>query len=129
MTVTADALMGIFGLERAGVAIELPIKTVAGLNAREHWRKRAARVKGERQAACMGIKSLRNRPELPVTVRLVRLSGGTLDDDNLQGAFKAIRDGVADAYGIPDNDPRIRWEYAQERCRRGIYAVRIEVTA
>jgi hypothetical protein len=127
MTTTADAFMGIFGLSRAGAAIDLPIKTVAGLNAREHWRKRAARVKSERQAACISVKSLRERPELPVTVRLVRLSSGTLDGDNLQGAFKAIRDGVADAYGIPDNDPRIRWEYDQERCKRGCYAVRIEL--
>jgi hypothetical protein len=41
--------------------------------------------------------------------------------------MKGIRDGVADAYGIPDNDPRIRWEYAQEKCKRGTYGIRIEV--
>lgn len=109
--------------------ITLPIKTVAGLNAREHWRKRSARVKGERTAACMGVKSLRGRPLLPVVVTIVRLSAGTLDDDNLQGAAKAIRDGVADAYGIADNDPRIRWHYGQERCPRGQYGVRIALDA
>lgn len=123
----ADALMGVFGLRRTGVAIELPIKTVAGLNAREHWRTRAARVKRERTAACLGVRSLQHRPALPVVVTLIRLSAGTLDDDNLQGAAKAIRDGVADAYGIADNDQRIQWRYSQERCARGSFGVRIYV--
>lgn len=127
ITSTADAFMKIFGMHRAGSAVELPIKTVAGLNAREHWRKRANRVKSERTAACFSVKSMRHKPDLPVTVTLVRLSSGTLDDDNMQGAMKAIRDGVADAYGIPDNDPRIKWEYSQEKCKRGVYGVRIEV--
>lgn len=125
----ADALMGIFGLRRVAVAVELPIKTGAGLNDRCHWRTRAAKVKRERGAACLAVPGMRVQTALPVTVRLVRLSAGTLDDDNLQGALKAIRDGVADAYGIPDNEPRIRWEYAQERCKRGAFGVRIEFHA
>lgn len=110
------------------IVVELPIKTVAGLNAREHWRKRSKRVRAERVAANFGIRSP-GMPNLPVAVTLTRLSAGTLDDDNLQGAFKAIRDGVADAYGVPDNDPRIAWRYSQERCKRGQFGVRIEVEA
>lgn len=110
------------------VVVKLPIKTVAGLNAREHWRKRAKRVRAERLAANFGIRSPK-MPSLPIAVTLIRLSAGKLDDDNLQGAFKAIRDGVADAYGVPDNDPRIQWQYAQERCKRGEFGVRIEVVA
>lgn len=109
------------------VVVELPIKTVAGLNAREHWRKRATRVRFERDASRIRVKTSADRPDLPVVVTLVRLSAGMLDDDNLQGAMKAIRDGVADAYGVPDNDPRIQWRYAQERCKRGEFGVRIEV--
>jgi hypothetical protein len=109
------------------VVVELPIKTVAGLNAREHFLARSRRVRGERAAAHMSVKYKHGRPDLPVVVTMVRLSAGSLDDDNLQGAFKAIRDGVADAYGVPDNDPRIQWRYAQERCKRGYFAVRIEV--
>lgn len=52
---------------------------------------------------------------LPCVVRLTRLSPGTLDDDNLRGALKAVRDGVADRLGVDDRDPRVTWEYAQER--------------
>lgn len=111
------------------ISIELPIKTVGGLNAREHWRKRAVRVRGERAAGHMSVKHSRGKPTLPVTVTLVRLSAGKLDDDNLQGAFKAIRDGVADAYGVPDNDQRITWRYDQERCPRGKFGVRIQLEA
>lgn len=108
------------------VVVELPIKTVGGLNAREHWRKRAKRVRAERIAANFGIRSPK-MPSLPVVVTMTRLSAGKLDDDNLQGACKAVRDGIADAYGIPDNDPRITWRYNQERCERGKFGVRIEV--
>lgn len=111
------------------IAIELPIKTVAGLNAREHFRVRAKRVRNERGTAHLSVKHKRGKPELPVVVTMVRLSAGSLDDDNLQGAFKAIRDGVADAYGVPDNDPLIAWRYSQERCKRGEFGVRIEVEA
>src|SRR5690349_10848073 len=31
---------------------EIPVRTVSALNVREHWAKRAKRVKGERMAAC-----------------------------------------------------------------------------
>ena len=108
--------------------IELDIKTVGGLNAREHWRKRAQRVKAERNYACLAVKN-RIRPPLPCVVTFTRLSAGMLDDDNLQGAFKAIRDGVADAFGLADNHPLLTWRYRQERCKRGVYGVRIELEA
>lgn len=105
----------------------LPIKTVAGLNAREHWQARMRRVKRERNTACLVVRSKLGRDPRPCAVTLTRLSFGTLDDDNLQGAAKAIRDGVADAIGVPDNDPAIRWQYAQERCKRGEFGMRVRI--
>lgn len=111
------------------VIVELPIKTVAGLNAREHYLARSRRVRRERGAAHLTVKHKHDRPVLPVIVTMVRLSAGKLDDDNLLGACKGVRDGVADAYGVADNDPRISWRYAQERCARGKYGVRIELVA
>jgi hypothetical protein len=98
------------------------------LNAREHWRVRSSRVKRERTAAHWHLVN-EKRPPLPVVVRLVRIAPRALDDDNLQGVFKAIRDGVADAYGIDDKDrSRIRFEYDQERGAAHQYGVRIEVS-
>jgi hypothetical protein len=61
---------------------------------------------------------------------MVRLSSALCDDDNLQGACKAIRDEIAKLCGV-DDGPKgpIKWEYAQEKCKRGQYGVRVEMLA
>lgn len=104
--------------------VVVPVRTENPLNgSHRHWRVKAAARKHQRRAAHLLCPSC----SLPCTVRLVRLSAGTLDDDNLRGALKAIRDGVADRLGVPDNHPDVRWEYDQERVKRGTYGVRIEL--
>jgi len=107
------------------MTVLLPLKTVGGLNAREHWRTRSARVKRERQTAALLVQP----HPLPCVVTMTRLSVGVLDDDNLQGACKAIRDGIADRLGIDDRDPRVSWRYAQRRCKRGEFGVEIQIEA
>jgi hypothetical protein len=87
----------------------LPVKTVSEANGRDHWRVKARRTKKQRFAA----RALCPAFALPAVVRLTRLSSGRLDDDNLRGALKAVRDGIADAFGVADNDPRLTWEYEQ----------------
>jgi hypothetical protein len=109
------------------IDLTLPIKTVAGLNAREHWRARTRRVKSERTAACLAVRLQLGSDPRPCVVTLTRLSAGTLDDDNLQGAAKAIRDGIADAIGVADNDPAIEWRYAQAKCKRGEFGMRVQI--
>lgn len=110
----------------AGASYLIPIKTVAGLNAREHWRKRAARVKAERAAVAQIIKPFWT----PCIVRMVRLSSALCDDDNLQGACKAIRDEIARICGVDDGPTGpITWVYAQEKCKRGTFGVRVEFLA
>lgn len=44
--------------------------------------------------------------------------------------MEAIRDEVAKIAGV-DDGPRgpIRWEYAQEKCKRGTFGVRVEITS
>lgn len=87
----------------------------------------ARRVKAQRQAAFLGTLSLGRRP-LPLTVHIVRQigpRGRQLDTDNLVRAAKAIRDGVADALGIDDADPRVAWVYGQERA--AAHGVKIEL--
>lgn len=108
--------------------IFLPIKTKPGLNAREHWRARASRTKSEREAAHLAFKAtMRHGSALPCTITLVRLSAATMDDDNLPGAFKAIRDGIADALGVKDNNPAVTWRYDQRKCKHGEFGIIIEV--
>lgn len=105
------------------IQFTIPIRTVTGLNAREHWRKRHKRAHAERSAArwaCpAGITA-------PCTITLTRVSPGTrpADDDNLAGACKHVRDGIADRIGIDDGDARLTWRYAQ---RRGPWGVEVQI--
>jgi hypothetical protein len=62
-----------------------------------------------------------------VVITLTRLSPRAFDSDNLQGACKSIRDGVADWLGLDDADPRLRWEYRQEKAKMHAVRIRIEV--
>jgi hypothetical protein len=81
---------------------------------REHHHTRARRVKRERYAVGMVLNPL-PRPALPCVVVLVRHSPGTteLDDDNLRGALKAVRDEVARWLKVDDADPMVQWVYHQ----------------
>jgi len=103
---------------------EIPYRLKSAPNLREHWGAKHRRVKSERAA----IRLIVRRHELPITVKLVRIAPRGLDDDNLQGAFKGMRDEIAAIHGLPDNDERISFEYAQERGKPKEYAVRIEIT-
>ena len=102
--------------------IELPIRLESVANKREHWGRKAERTRQHRFAAI----AVPPHP-LPCVVLLTRIAPRALDDDNLRTAFKALRDGVADRLGVKDNDPRVTWEYAQERGRAKEYAARVEV--
>ena len=130
--------------------VVLPIRTVSELNARGHWATRARRAKPQRRAAGLAVRAVcppewvqrRPRPKTAsernlvpaigeaechnVSVLLVRVAPRLLDDDNLRGALKAVRDGVADALGTDDRDPRIQWAYTQ-RQQRKTYAVEIHM--
>lgn len=100
----------------------LPVKTVNESNgAHGHWAATAKRRKQNRGLA----KRLCPVVALPVTVLMTRYSAGTLDDDGLRSALKSVRDGIADRLGIADNDPRIKFEYAQAKCARGEFGVHV----
>lgn len=111
------------------IDITAPIRAESEANMREHWAKKAARAKRHRSVAWALLREADKEPRLlgPVQVTLTRIAPRELDDDNLRGALKATRDGVADWLGVPDNDPRVRWDYAQDRGKPKVYAVRIEV--
>jgi hypothetical protein len=105
-------------------ATTIPLRTSGGLNSREHHHARSRRVKAEREAGCYVTPA--GFP-LPCVVTLTRESSGTLDDDNLPGALKGVRDGIADKLGIKDNDPRVAWRYGQAKVPQQRYGVRIEL--
>jgi hypothetical protein len=108
--------------------IILPLRTVSGMNAREHPMTRSRRVKAERATVAwyLAWAFAKRRPPLPVTIRLTRYAPSRgLDSDNLQSSLKAVRDAIAQWLGINDADEsQARYAYAQARA--AIYAVRIE---
>jgi len=99
--------------------IVLPVKLRSTVNLREHWRVRAARAKATRHTAALVVRAhLGGRlPAGVLRVRLTWVHHRLADTDNLAVAFKAVRDGIADAFGLDDGDRRLVWEYRQERGR------------
>lgn len=104
--------------------IAVPIRTVPGLNAREDWRVKARRVKKEREAVAWVLRS-QPRPAIPCSVVLTRVAPSSgVDDDNLVGALKAVRDEIAKWLGVDDRKSlTVRYLYAQ---KRGPWGVEIE---
>ena len=112
---TLDAPPGLPWNDR-GVRVTLPIRTISENNAREHHMARARRRKAQRDMTALAIRAHLRSATLaaPYLVTLTRLAPRKLDGDNLQGAMKAIRDGVADALGVDDGDESaVTWAYDQ----------------
>lgn len=103
----------------------LPVRAVSLTNMREHWAMKSRRAKQQRLAA-LAIPGL-DASWLPCVVTLTRIAPRELDDDNNASSLKHVRDGVADRLGVDDRDPRVRWEYGQERGGVREYAVRVEI--
>lgn len=107
----------------------LMLRTVSGMNASEHWRVRAKRVKAEREIVGFALIG-REKPTLPCVVKITRIAPSTgLDPfDNLPSALKGCVDAIAEWLGVDDKrSDRVRYECAQERGKG--YGVRIEVAA
>lgn len=97
------------------------LRTVPGMNVREHHMARHRRVKREKEAVawCLAAK---HKPALPCVVTLTRMAPSNgLDDDNLTGALKGARDAVAAWLGVDDKDTAtVRYVYAQQRAPWGV---------
>ena len=109
----------------------LPLRTWSEPNLRTHWAPRARRVRQQRGAARLLVRAAfaaHGRPATPRSVALTRIAPRALDSDNLAAALKAVRDGVADALGMDDGDPRLIWRYDQGRGRPKEYAIVVEVS-
>lgn len=105
------------------------MKLGVALNARVHWTRRAARAKKERTIVAVALRQRFDVLRPPTTCTLIRIAPRMLDDDNLAGAFKSIRDEVAAFFGV-DDGPKgpIAWRYEQRKGAPKQYAVHIALT-
>lgn len=110
-------------------SIFVSLKTTNPLNGSHgHW-SRLAKVRKEQRAIAGMIVRCNTVPNAmdayAVTLTRKAPSNG-LDFDGLTAALKSVRDGTADGLGFKDdNDPRLHFEYAQERSKT--YGVQIHI--
>lgn len=107
-----------------GRTLAVPMRTERGMNAREHPMSRHRRVKAEKDVIAWELVNAQ-RPPIPCTCLLTRVAPSKgLDDDNLAGALKSVRDAVADWLGVDDaRRELVRYRYTQTR---GPWGVRIQ---
>lgn len=99
--------------------LTLPIRTqsINVSHAGEHWAKRAKRAREHREAVAVAWAQLpvHRKPKPPCSVKMTRIAPRALDSDNLQGALKSVRDGIATQLGLDDRDAAILWSYDQAK--------------
>lgn len=126
----------------------VPVRTVSGMNQREHFHARGRRNSVHRKmvalsvlALCRGrawpskptmrgrrmLETMQLPVELPAVVTMTRIAPSELDDDNLAASNKAIRDQLADHLGVNDRDTRVRWYSEQRKGKPGEYAVHVRI--
>jgi hypothetical protein len=115
-------------------SITMPVPTLSENKYRGmHKFVKAKKTKAQRDTVRLLIRQLRVLPRVVdgkpnrFEVKLVRISAGELDDDNVRGALKAVRDEVAAWIGLDDRDPLIAFTYGQEKVERGTAGVRVEI--
>lgn len=70
--------------------------------------------------------AVEKRGSFSLVVCLVSFRRKLLDDDNLSGSCKHLRDAIAASLGLDDGDKRIRWEYGQVETR-GLTGVAVRI--
>lgn len=113
---------------KTSITFEIPVKAVSLANEHTHWRTRQSRAKPQRKAGYLYAMQARIRTlPFPLVITMTRIAPRPLDSDNLPPSMKSIRDGISDALKIDDRDPRVEWEYRQEKRKPKEYAVIVEV--
>ncbi|MBU6231397.1 hypothetical protein KGP36_01910 [Patescibacteria group bacterium] len=109
------------------MTLEFPLRTYSTNVLRSlHWAKRNRLAAKEKNIVWAEWHKDRKRAvTFPCTVTLTRFGPRRLDDDNLAGSFKAVRDRIAQLMGIDDGSPLVSWVYKQQPSKE--YRVRIEI--
>lgn len=106
----------------------IPIRLPSLLNTRMHWRALSSLKKKQKTATALCIKKAQESariPKMPLLITITRVGPMKLDDDNLSGSAKYVRDEIARVVGVDDGSDLYTWRYEQ---RIGKYAVEVEIT-
>lgn len=101
-------------------SISVPMKVISEANSRDFWAKSHMRKKAQKGVIGLLLPSYGIEKRFPVEITMIRKGKKLLDDDNLQSAFKYIRDAIADYFipnlrpGMADSRPGFTWKYDQE---------------
>ncbi len=115
------------------ISFKLPLRLVSEMNFKEHWTKKYRRAKYQKKAVSLMLNSNRKKILLPCKVVLTRVAPRKFDSDNLQAAFKSIRDEIASHLipglkpGRADDDGRIEWFYEQKKGETKEHSVLIDI--
>lgn len=115
---------------RALISDWRPMAKTHGLNSRRHPMARSRTAKNDRFRAATALQNARWPRQLPWPRAILLLTlvcpRGVLDDDNLAGMGKSLRDACAKYFGVEDGPSGpIRWRYRWERGDRD--GVRLEL--
>jgi hypothetical protein len=135
-----EKALAIMGLQLPMLVVDVPVRLRNTSNSRDGWHSTAKRAKVVRTFTRAAVRSRILKSvlvkgsrfgtaysPLPCSVRLVYIGPRQLDDDGVVSAVKSLRDGVADALGVDDRDPRVVWVPDQERGGVREYGARVEI--
>lgn len=111
------------------ITVDLPLRVTSEANRHEHWRYRSGRAANQKRAARLAVGAAAHKAgfflAIPLVVTLTRFGKQLLDSDNLVGAFKHVRDGIASVVDVDDRSSQYTWIYKQEKA--GYNGIRIQI--
>jgi hypothetical protein len=114
------------------IVCEIPdMKLPSMKNLRTHWSTLAKLTANQRLAAALAVRSVTMKKErtMPAVVTITRCAPRKIDSDNLARACSAIRDGIAQAWGVDDGNEGPKgwtWRYGQTVAKKATVRIEIE---
>ena len=104
---------------------KVPLRLPSLANTRMSWQAMARLKRKQKDTTALAMRAVGGvTPTPPLVVTITRVGPRKLDDDNLAGACKYVRDAIANCIGLDDGSDLYTWVYRQ---RIGPYSVEVEI--
>lgn len=109
---------------RWSLTVSLPCRVISEANRCDHWSVKRRRSEVQQMALHLAVDGFYGKlqhwhDKHVLTVTWTHI-GQVMDGDNLQRAFKALRDHLARTMCVDDGDPAIEWRYDQRTGENGV---------